>query len=188
MPIKLNDTYLGQGACRTEAAAFLPLLRDADEKIRNKSGAGNDYVGWIDLPVDYDREEVARIKKTAAAIQAHSDIFVVIGIGGSYLGAKAAIDFLRSPNYNTIRKRTPDIYFIGNSFSGSEIHLALRGQGRFGQRRFQVGHDDRKRHRLPRDAVLYAEPLFQGRAAPPHFCHHRCAHRRAQAACRRKRL
>ena len=121
MPIKLNDTYLGQGACRTEAAAFLPLLRDADEKIRNKSGAGNDYVGWIDLPVDYDREEVARIKKTAAAIQAHSDIFVVIGIGGSYLGAKAAIDFLRSPNYNTIRKRTPDIYFIGNSFSGSEI-------------------------------------------------------------------
>ena len=52
MPIKLNDTYLGQGACRTEAAAFLPLLRDADEKIRNKSGAGNDYVGWIDLPVD----------------------------------------------------------------------------------------------------------------------------------------
>ena len=121
MPIKLNDTYLGQGACRTEAAAFLPLLRDAEEKIRNKSGAGNDYVGWIDLPVDYDREEVARIKKTAAAIQAHSDIFVVIGIGGSYLGAKAAIDFLRSPNYNTIRKRTPDIYFIGNSFSGSEI-------------------------------------------------------------------
>lgn len=121
MPIKLNDTYLAQGACRTEAAAFLPLLRDADEKIRNKSGAGSDYVGWIDLPVDYDREEVARIKKTAAAIQAHSDVFVVIGIGGSYLGAKAAIDFLRSPNYNTIRKRTPDIYFIGNSFSGSEI-------------------------------------------------------------------
>ena len=55
MPIKLNDTYLAQGACRTEAAAFLPLLRDADEKIRNKSGAGSDYVGWIDLPVDYDR-------------------------------------------------------------------------------------------------------------------------------------
>ena len=119
MAIRLNDSYLDCGVCRSESEAFIPLLKDADEKIRNKSGEGNDYVGWIDLPVDYDRDETERIKKAADRIRKNSDVFVVIGIGGSYLGAKAALDFLRSPNYNLLVRNTPEIYFIGNSFSGS---------------------------------------------------------------------
>lgn len=121
MAIRLNDSYLDCGVCRSESEAFIPLLKDADEKIRNKSGEGNDYVGWIDLPVDYDRDETERIKKAADRIRKNSDVFVVIGIGGSYLGAKAALDFLRSPNYNLLVRNTPEIYFIGNSFSGNEI-------------------------------------------------------------------
>ena len=90
-----------------------------------KSGAGNDFLGWIDLPVDYDKEEFARIKKAAKKIQADSDVLVVIGIGGSYLGAKAAISFL-GHSFNNKRskeeRKTPEIYFAGNSISS--IYLA----------------------------------------------------------------
>ena len=192
MPIKLNDTYLAQGACRTEAAAFLPLLRDADEKksATRAAPAATTSAGSTCPSITTARRSRAS-RKTAAAIQAHSDVFVVIGIGGSYLGAKAAIDFLRSPNYNTIRKRTPDIYFIGNSFSGSEILEVIslcEGRRRLGQRRLEIGHDDRKRHRLPRDAVLYAEPLLQDELRRRIFATTDAHTGALQAACRRERL
>ena len=72
----------------------------AKDILVNRTGAGNDFLGWIDLPVDYDKEEFARIKEAAKRIQANSQVFIVIGIGGSYLGARAAIEFLKSPNYN----------------------------------------------------------------------------------------
>ena len=78
------------------------LAEDAKEVLVAKSGAGNDFLGWIDLPVDYDKEEFARIKKAAEKIQSDSDVLVVIGIGGSYLGARAAIEFLRHGFYNNI--------------------------------------------------------------------------------------
>ena len=86
----------------------------------NKSGAGNDFLGWIDLPVDYDKDEFARIKAAAKKIQSDSEVLVVIGIGGSYLGARAAIDFLRHGFYNNVSKeirKTPEIYYAGNSIS-----------------------------------------------------------------------
>ncbi len=85
-----------------------------------KKGAGNDFLGWIDLPVDYDKEEFARIQKAAEKIQSDSEVLLVIGIGGSYLGARAAIEFLRHSFYNMISKevrKTPEIYFVGNSIS-----------------------------------------------------------------------
>lgn len=96
----------------------------AKETLTSKSGAGNDFLGWIDLPVDYDKEEFARIKKAAEKIKNDSEVLLVIGIGGSYLGARAAIEFLRHSFYNTVDKsirKTPEIYFVGNSISSTYI-------------------------------------------------------------------
>ena len=110
-----------------EVESMKKLALDAKELLVSKSGAGNDFLGWIDLPVDYDKEEFARIKQAAAKIQSDSEVLVVIGIGGSYLGARAAIEFLRHSFYNVVDKsvrKTPEIYFVGNSISSTYIkHL-----------------------------------------------------------------
>ncbi len=92
-------------------------LKEAANKLKNGSGEGNEYLGWLRLPENYDREEFERIKSTAKKIQGNSDVLVVIGIGGSYLGARAVIEFLKSPNYNLLNKDTPDILFVGNNLS-----------------------------------------------------------------------
>ena len=97
---------------------------DAKDLLVSKTGAGNDFLGWIDLPVDYDKEEFDRIKKAAAKIQSDSDVLLVVGIGGSYLGARAAIEFLRHSFYNVVDKsvrKTPEIYFCGNSISSTYL-------------------------------------------------------------------
>lgn len=110
-----------------EVESMKKLALDAKELLVSKTGAGNDFLGWIDLPVNYDKEEFDRIKKAAAKIQSDSEVLLVIGIGGSYLGARAAIEFLRHSFYNTISKeirKTPEIYFVGNSISSTYIkHL-----------------------------------------------------------------
>ncbi|MBQ6887797.1 MAG: glucose-6-phosphate isomerase [Lachnospiraceae bacterium] len=100
---------------------------DAKELLVSKTGAGNDFLGWIDLPVNYDKDEFKRIKEAAEKIKNDSEVLLVIGIGGSYLGARAAIEFLRHSFYNVIDKsvrKTPEIYFVGNSISSTYIkHL-----------------------------------------------------------------
>ena len=110
-----------------EVESMKKLALDAKEVLVSKTGAGNDFLGWIDLPVNYDKEEFARIKQAAARIQNDSEVLVVIGIGGSYLGARAAIEFLRHSFYNVVDKstrKTPEIYFVGNSISSTYIkHL-----------------------------------------------------------------
>jgi glucose-6-phosphate isomerase len=110
-----------------EVESMKKLAEDAKDLLVSKKGAGNDFLGWIDLPVDYDKEEFGRIKKAAAKIQSDSEVLLVIGIGGSYLGARAAIEFLRHSFYNTVSKeirKTPEIYFVGNSISSTYIkHL-----------------------------------------------------------------
>ena len=96
------------------------LVLTAKEELVSKTGAGNDFLGWIELPSKYNKAEFARIKKAAEKIQSDSDVLLVIGIGGSYLGARAAIDFLRHSFYNNISKKqrkTPEIYYVGNSIS-----------------------------------------------------------------------
>lgn len=93
----------------------------AHSLLRNATGAGSDYLGWVDLPVNYDKEEFARIKKAAEKIKSDSQVLIVLGIGGSYLGARAAIEFLKSNNYNLINKDTPDIYYGGNTLSSSAV-------------------------------------------------------------------
>ena len=107
-----------------EMAYMSELVAQAKEKLVAKSGAGNDFLGWIDLPVDYDKEEFARIQKAAAKIQSDSDVLLVIGIGGSYLGARAANEFLGHNFYNIIPKsmrKTPEIYYCGNNLSSAYI-------------------------------------------------------------------
>lgn len=97
----------------------------AKNVLMDKSGAGNDFLGWIDLPVEYDKEEFQRIKMAAEKIQNDSDVLLVIGIGGSYLGARAAIEFLSHSFYNVLpkgKRKTPEIYFVGNSISSKYIH------------------------------------------------------------------
>lgn len=97
----------------------------ARDTLMNKSGAGNDFLGWIDLPTEYDKEEFHRIKTAAEKIQKDSDVLLVVGIGGSYLGARAAIEFLSHSFYNVLPKgsrKTPEIYFVGNSISSKYIH------------------------------------------------------------------
>ena len=100
---------------------------EAKEVLVSKSGAGNDFLGWIDLPVNYDKEEFARIKAAAKRIQEDSEVLLVIGIGGSYLGARAAIEFLGHSFYNVVDKsirKAPEIYYVGNSISSTYIkHL-----------------------------------------------------------------
>ena len=99
-------------------------VSDAKEVLVGRTGAGNDFLGWIDLPVNYDKEEFSRIKKAAEKIQSDSEVFLVIGIGGSYLGARAAIEFLRHSFYNIVDKsvrKTPEIYFCGNSISSTYL-------------------------------------------------------------------
>ena len=107
-----------------EMANFKTTVMAARDTLVNKDGAGNDFLGWIDLPVDYDKEEFARIKKAAAKIQSDSDVLLVVGIGGSYLGARAAIEFLSHSFYNVLPKevrKTPEIYYVGNSISSKYI-------------------------------------------------------------------
>ena len=110
-----------------EIASMKKIAENAKAELLGKEGAGNDFLGWIDLPVDYDKEEFARIKTAAEKIQGDSEVLLVIGIGGSYLGARAAIEFLRHNFYNMVSKeirKTPEIYFVGNSISSTYLkHL-----------------------------------------------------------------
>lgn len=107
-----------------EIESIKPAVMEANERLKTGKGDGNDFLGWINLPVDYDKEEFSRIKKAAEKIKSDSDILFVIGIGGSYLGARAAIDFLNHSFYNDICKgkgNTPKIYYVGNSLSSTYI-------------------------------------------------------------------
>ncbi|MBM6825755.1 glucose-6-phosphate isomerase [Mordavella massiliensis] len=107
-----------------EMVSMKKIAEAAKDELLGREGAGNDFLGWIDLPVDYDKEEFARIKKAAEKIQSDSEVLLVIGIGGSYLGARAAIEFLRHNFYNMVSKeirKTPEIYFVGNSISSTYL-------------------------------------------------------------------
>jgi len=108
------------------------LVNNARANLVGKTGAGNDFLGWIDLPDNYDKEEYARIKKAADKIRSDSEVLIVIGIGGSYLGARAAIDFLQHNFYNRVGRDVtgaPEIYFAGNSISGTYLHDLLEVVG-----------------------------------------------------------
>ncbi|MEE1277862.1 MAG: glucose-6-phosphate isomerase [Acutalibacteraceae bacterium] len=121
MAIRFLDNYAKDFLRENDLTGLTPQIAAAHEMLHNGTGLGNDFLGWLDLPVNYDKEEFSRIKSAAKRISGDTDILIVIGIGGSYLGARAAIEFLKSPNYNALRKDTPEIYFAGNSISGSAL-------------------------------------------------------------------
>ena len=107
-----------------EVESIKPAVLDAAKRLKEKTGDGKDFLGWIDLPVNYDKEEFEKIKKAAEKIKSDSDILFVIGIGGSYLGARAAIDFVKHSFYNDLpkeKRKAPQIYYVGNSMSGAYI-------------------------------------------------------------------
>ena len=106
-------------------ADLTPRLQIAQDQLQNATGAGSDFVGWVHLPADYDREEFARIQAAAAKIQSSSKALVVIGIGGSYLGARGVIECLCSPNYNLKKKDTPNVYFVGNGLSSDSMQEVM---------------------------------------------------------------
>ncbi len=127
MVLSLNDKFLSDYVTAKEIENISAEVHKAHETLLSHSGEGNDFLGWLDLPVNYDKDEFERIKKAAKKIQNSCDILVVIGIGGSYLGARAAIEFVKSPLYNNIKdKKTPDIYFAGNSISSSALSDLLK--------------------------------------------------------------
>lgn len=121
MSITLETQYLRGFVEPEEFTLAAPQVKLAHELLHTGTGAGNDFIGWMNLPTNYDRAEFARIKAAAERIKHNSDVFVVIGIGGSYLGARAAIEYLKSNRYNVLKKDTPDIYFIGNSISSTAL-------------------------------------------------------------------
>ena len=126
MVLKVNKQYLNGFIGEKEYDGLKPFVAAADKLIREKTGAGNDFLGWVDLPRDYDKDEFARIKKAATKIRQDSDVLLVIGIGGSYLGARAAIEFVKSPMYNNLKRDgSPEIYFIGNSISSTHMQEVL---------------------------------------------------------------
>lgn len=121
MAIKFNSSYAKGFLRENDLKGIEAQVAAAHKTIEDRSGLGNDFLGWVSLPVDYDKEEFARIKAAAAKIKQDTDILIVIGIGGSYLGARAAIEFLKGPYYNSIRNGAPEIYFAGNSISGAYL-------------------------------------------------------------------
>lgn len=121
MSVRVNTDFLAGFIRDDEIDNLRPCLTAAHKLLLSGKGAGNDYLGWVTLPDDYDREEFARIKAAAERIKRSCDIFLVLGIGGSYLGARAAIEFVKSPLYNTLEKDTPEIYFAGNNLSPTAL-------------------------------------------------------------------
>lgn len=125
MAVTLNTNYLGSFITEEDMAGIKPQVETAAKMLHDRSGLGSDFLGWLNLPTDYDKEEFARIKAAAKKIQGNSDVLIVIGIGGSYLGARAAIEFLKSPFYNNMKKDTPDIYYVGNNINPTYLNEVI---------------------------------------------------------------
>lgn len=125
MALKLNDHYLQKFIRPEEYKNIQPAITAAHEQLTAKSGAGSDFLGWVTLPEDYDKEEFARIKVAAEKIRKSCDVLIVIGIGGSYLGARAVIEFMNGQQYNQINGAAPDIYYAGRDISAASMNELL---------------------------------------------------------------
>jgi glucose-6-phosphate isomerase len=121
MALKLNLNYVDKYADKEKFDSMRSEVSAAHKMLTEGTGLGSDFLGWLDLPVNYDKDEFRRIKESAEKIKKDSEVLVVLGIGGSYLGARAVIEFIKSNNYNLLKKDTPDIYFGGNTISSSAV-------------------------------------------------------------------
>ena len=127
--IKFDSTKLTPFVHENELSEMQAIVDASAKELKDGTGAGNDFLGWIDLPVNYDQDEFARIKKAAKKIQSDSEVLVCIGIGGSYLGAQAAVEFLNGAFYGKGKEKYPTIVFCGNSLSGSYLHDLIEWVG-----------------------------------------------------------
>ncbi|MCT7829586.1 MAG: glucose-6-phosphate isomerase, partial [Lactobacillus iners] len=127
--LSFDDSKLAPFVHDNELKEMQAMVNAADQELREGTGAGADFRGWIDLPVNYDKDEFARIKKAAAKIQKDSEVLIGIGIGGSYLGAQAAIEFLNSAFYGKGKEKYPTVVFCGNSISGSYLYDLIEWLG-----------------------------------------------------------
>ena len=125
MAVRLSTKYVNDIITDTRLASIKGEVQAAVKTLREGTGAGSDFRGWLELPVNYDKEEFARVKAAAEKIKKSCDIFIAIGIGGSYLGARAAIEFVKSPLYNSLKKDTPEVYFAGNSINSAYLNELL---------------------------------------------------------------
>ncbi|MBR2448416.1 MAG: glucose-6-phosphate isomerase [Clostridia bacterium] len=125
MAIKFNSSFAADFLRENDLLGLEAQVKAAHDMVTAKSGLGNDFLGWVNLPTDYDKEEFDRIKKAAQKIKEDTDVLIVIGIGGSYLGARAAIEFLKGPFYNDLADG-PKIYFAGNNISGAYLDDILK--------------------------------------------------------------
>ncbi len=125
MAVKFQSKYLNGFVKSEEFDNMQKEIELCHNMLHQKNGAGNDFLGWLNLPFDYDKEEFERIKAAAEKIRNDSDVLIVIGIGGSYLGARAAIEFLGSPFYNNLESNKLKVYFVGNNLSGSYLNNIL---------------------------------------------------------------
>lgn len=127
--IKFDSSKLTPFVHENELSEMQAMVNAANAELRDGTGAGSDFRGWVDLPVDYDKDEFARIKKAAKKIQSDSEVLICIGIGGSYLGAQAAIEFLNSNFYGKEKNGMPTVVFCGNSLSGSYLYDLIEWLG-----------------------------------------------------------
>ena len=125
MAFTFSGKYARAAVTDADLAAIAPEVKAAHDALRTGTGKGSDYTGWLTLPVDYDKAEFSAILDAAARIQAQSQVLIVIGIGGSYLGARAVIELCKSNLYNALPKDTPDIYFAGNTISSDSLSELL---------------------------------------------------------------
>lgn len=125
MAIGLNEKHLAAFVSADEMKGMEPLVTAAVKELENGTGLGNDFLGWLHLPTGYDKAEFTRIQAAAAKIKKDSQVLLVVGIGGSYLGARSAIELLRSPFYNNLKKDTPDIIFVGCNISSNYMNEVL---------------------------------------------------------------
>lgn len=122
MAIKFNSKYAENIVSPEDINSIAAKSVAAMDTLMNKTGEGNDFLGWIDLPTEYDKAEFDRIKRAAEFIKSNADVLIVIGIGGSYLGARAVIEALKSQNYNLLAKDTPQIFYVGNTISPASLN------------------------------------------------------------------
>ena len=175
MSVCYNSKHLEQFVKDSEFAALYPQVETAHRLLETKTGPGNDFLGWVSLPKDYDKEEFARIKAAAARIREDSDVLVVIGIGGSYLGARAVIEAVKGQMYNCTVKNGPQIFFVGNSISPAYFQDIL---------------DCRKGKRISRNIISQDAGVAGGglTGQEAHLRHHRPGPRHPEAAGRGRRL
>ena len=184
--ITFNAGNAGSFVRDEELAQMQPQIRSAHEAIWKKTGPGSDYLGWLDLPLKYDKEELARIRQAAARIRREADILIVIGIGGSYLGARAAIEVL-SHSFQALlskkQRKSPLVVFAGNNLSASylaDLFDLIEGKSVARQCHIQIRHDHRTGCSLPDFQKLDGSPLRPGRGQPADFRHHRQGARRSE--------